>query len=164
MLASLRVGQRIPPAYLSRLDSDGVVQPIHSELLFSGGRLIVVGAPGAFTPVCAREHLPSFLANAPALRAAGYRRIICVTSSDPFVLAAWADQIDPGRALEFVSDGNLEFARACGLAALENGLFLGERSRRYVLELDNAVVQRMRVEPDLLSVTCTRAQDILELD
>ncbi|PZO51179.1 MAG: hypothetical protein DCF16_11565 [Alphaproteobacteria bacterium] len=139
MLASLRVGQRIPPAYLSRLDSDGVVQPIHSELLFSGGRLIVVGAPGAFTPVCAREHLPSFLANAPALRAAG-------------------------RALEFVSDGNLDFARACGLAALENDLFLGERSRRYVLELENAVVQRMRVEQDLLSVTCTRAQDILELD
>src|SRR5262245_13801622 len=109
------VGQLIPNAAVADLDEFGQIQAHDTDMLFYGAKVLVVGVPGAFTPACTAKHLPPIIANAPALRRAGFTDLFCIATSDPFSVDAWSKQVDPGRELRFISDGNLDFARACGL-------------------------------------------------
>jgi peroxiredoxin len=75
---------------------------------------------------------------------------------------AWADQVDPGGNLTFLSDGNLELARAAGLVTREPSYFLGECSKRFTLILRNAVIEKIAVEPRIDMVSCTSAKHLLD--
>ncbi len=161
MLGPIKTGRRVPPAALAEL-AGGVVRTIGTEPLFAGRRSLVIGVPGAFTPVCHQVHLPDFVAMADQFRAAGFQQLLVIAASDPFALSAWSSTIDPEGRLRFLSDGNLEFTRKLGLTSQESALFLGERSRRYTMIVQDAVVERLSVETSILNVTCTRA-DVVEL-
>src|SRR5262245_32712742 len=113
------VGSLVPRSRLAELDEDRVVRVIDAERLFARGKSLVVGAPGAYTPICTHDHLPEFVANADQMRAQGYGRVICIVSSDPYSTAAWARDLDPQHKMLFLSDGNLEFSRAVGLVSHE---------------------------------------------
>ena len=155
-----RVGLRVPDVPLGQL-SHGTLDVVHTHALFAGRRAIVIGIPGAFTPICEGEHLPGFIANAAKLKQAGFDMICCIAPNDPWVLSRWAQEVDPGGAIRFLSDGNLAFARALGLNGREDGFFLGERSRRYVMTLDRAVIQKLRVDDDILRLNCTTADAVM---
>ncbi|MET0181962.1 MAG: peroxiredoxin [Caulobacterales bacterium] len=157
--ARLKIGHRIPNAMLGVL-RDGAVSAANTESLFAGRRAVVIGVPGAYTPICTQRHLPQFIEAAPKLRRSGYGLIACIAPNDPFVLARWAADIDPRGELEFYSDGNLEFARAAGVARREPDFFLGERSERYMLTTENAVITRFNVENSIFDIACTRVENV----
>ena len=163
MLATIVNGSRAPAVALGYL-SKGVVSSITTDVLFASKRSVVLGVPGAFTPVCSQEHVPVFVANASVFSAAGFHPLICVSPNDPFVLEAWQREVDPQSRLRFLSDGNLDFCDALGLSMRNTDLFLGSRSRRYMLIIDNNIIQRVRVESNILTYACTRAEDALFLD
>lgn len=54
------VGLRPPPIELCELDGN-VMLPVNTEQLFAGVRAVVLGVPGAFTPVCTSRHIPEFI-------------------------------------------------------------------------------------------------------
>lgn len=120
-----------------------------------------MGIPGAFTPVCTQHHIPEFVASADRLTASGFSHLICIAPNDPFVLKAWAQQIDPQGRIEFYSDGNLEFARSLGLLEQVTHLYLGWRSSRYLMVTDGGVIRRLRVEKDAVHYDCTKPQNAL---
>lgn len=122
---------------------------------------MLIGVPGAFTPVCTDEHLPDLIANAPALKAAGFAKIVCIAPNDPYALAAWQAQVDPDGVLTLLSDGNLDFSRACGLTVREPGLFLGERTARFLMVTEDAVVTKLNVERSILNVAVSRSREVL---
>ncbi len=163
MIASIRQGQRLPPVTFAEM-RHGEVTPVRLEPLLAGKRSLLIGVPGAFTPVCSDRHLPQFIEMADRLRKAGFDQLLVIAPSDPFVIAAWSNQVDPGRKLRFLSDGNLEFTRKTGLTSHEGALFLGERSRRYTMIVQDAVVERLNVETSVLNVTCSRAAAVFELE
>ena len=101
------------------------------------------------------------LAHADTLRAHGIERLFCVATSDPFSLAAWAEQVDPHGKIRFLSDGNLQFARALDLVSRCDALFLGLRSERYALTLSGGVIRSCRIEESILDFSCTA--EMLEL-
>lgn len=156
----IRVGERVPPVRLGRL-SHGVVTSQSAETLFQGRRGILIGVPGAFTPVCSGTHVPDFVQRAPQLKASGYDFVACLASNDPWTLDVWGRQLDPEGRLMFLSDGNLEFVRKTGLTRTDPDYFLGERCRRFMMVLNGAVVEKLSVEPELAALTCTRAADVL---
>ncbi|MBP7704417.1 MAG: peroxiredoxin [Caulobacter sp.] len=158
----LRQGHRVPYATLAELWIDEV-RPVTTDALFSTRHTLVIGVPGAFTPTCSEKHLPDFIQMADSLKRSGFHDIIVISPSDPFAVAAWATQVDPDGKLRFVSDGNLEFTRKAGLTSHEDRFFLGERSKRYLMIVRNAIVDRLSVEDSVLNVSCSRAQS-LELD
>jgi peroxiredoxin len=158
----LRQGHRVPQATLAELWLADV-RPITTEALFSGKTSLVIGVPGAFTPTCSEKHLPDFIEMSDRLKQSGFDDLIVLSPSDPFAIAAWATQVDPDGKLRFVSDGNLEFTRKAGLTSHEDRFFLGERSKRYLMIVRNAIVDRLSVEDSVLNVSCSRAQS-LELD
>ena len=96
--------------------------------------------------------------------ASGYNQLICIAPNDPFVLKAWSRLLDPEKRLEFLSDGNLDFARALNLKVENRELFLGWRSERYLIIVENGSITRFRVEPSVLTYSCTRAVDALDVE
>lgn len=158
----IRAGQRIPNVPLATLDAFGQIQVHDSDMLFHGDKVLVVGVPGSFTPVCTAKHLPPIIKNADRLKQAGFTDLFCIATSDPFSVDAWARQVDPERELRFISDGNLDFARACGLLTHEQSFFLGHRSRRYSMVLKDSFVAQVNVEASVLDVTCSAAEALLD--
>ncbi|MEY4785950.1 MAG: hypothetical protein RIR41_3885 [Pseudomonadota bacterium] len=155
------VGKRLPDAKLGEM-VDGEIRPCVASELFAVGRAVIVGMPGAFTPICSGRHLPNLVANAERLRHGGVKHLACIVTSDPFAIDPWRKEIDPSGKIRFLSDGNLSLARTLGLMSHEPTLFLGERSARYVILTDDGVVSTVRVENSILEVGCT-AIDTLDL-
>ena len=157
------IGSRVPAVPLGYVHS-GAVEAISTDKLFANSSAVVIGIPGAFTPVCSNQHVPNFVANADLLVASGYGKLVCISANDPFVLAAWKREIDPADKILFLSDGNLEFCSALGLVIENKSLFLGRRSQRYLLIIQNMKIQYVRVEDDILDYSCTKAEDVIAHD
>jgi peroxiredoxin len=90
-------------------------------------------------------HVPSILASADAIKAKGVDTIAVTAVNDVFVLDAWkkatlADKVD------FLADGNGEFAKAIDLSFDGSGNGLGTRSKRYSMLVDDGVVKKLNVE------------------
>jgi len=156
-------GSRVPAVPLARLEN-GALQTTPADRLIAYGRAVVMGIPGAFTPVCTQRHIPEFAQSAEKLTAAGFSHLICIAPNDPFVLEAWARQVDPASRIDFYSDGNLEFTRALGLLEQVSHLFLGWRSARYLMVTNDGVIQRLRIEKDVLDYQCARPQLLFTSD
>lgn len=139
----------VPDVQLGFLVGDDVHQ-ISARELFASGRSIVMGIPGAFTPVCTNQHIPDFVRRAAEFAQAGIAHMICIAPNDPFVLAEWARQVDPDHRLRFYSDGNLEFVRALGVNCDIGELFCGERGERYLMIVENGTIVRFQVEASIL--------------
>lgn len=102
--------------------------------------------PGAFTPTCSNQHVPGYVAQAEALKAAGVDEIWCLAVNDAFVMGAWArDQKTAGK-LRMLADGDAAFAKATGLTLDLNGKGLGLRSNRYSMLVKDGKVAKLNVE------------------
>jgi len=139
----------IPDVQLGFL-ADGNVHEISARELFARGRSIVMGIPGAFTPVCTNKHIPDFVSNAERFASAGIHQLVCIAPNDPFVLYEWARQVDPDNRIRFFSDGNLQFVRALGVNCDIGNLFCGERGERYLMIVENGLIVRLKVEANIL--------------
>ena len=148
------IGSALPDVPLARM-VDGEIVAINAARIFSNKSSLIIGVPGAFTPVCTREHVPDLVRNARKLKAAGYEQIACIVANDPFVVEAWSQMLDPGREILFLADGNLQFTSALGLVSYETGLHLGQRSCRYIMRVDSGIIRYLRVEPSILVYACT---------
>ena len=113
----------------------------------SAGKTIAVFAlPGAYTPTCSAQHLPGYLAQADALKAAGVDEIWCVSVNDAFVMGAWGrDQHSAGK-VRMMADGSADFTRATGLTLDLGGRGMGLRSQRYSMLVVDGVVKTLNVE------------------
>ena len=159
-MAEVGVGRRMPPVSLGVLVGEEI-QSRSFEQLLMGRRAVIIGVPGAFTPVCTEEHVPGLINSAERLKASGIGLLICVAPNDPWTIEARARQVDPGRKLMFLSDGNLTLAKALGATIRDTDHFLGTRNRRYLMQTRDAVLERLTVETSPLALSCTRAQDVI---
>jgi 2-Cys peroxiredoxin 5 len=163
MAADIVVGGRVPEVKLGYL-KDGEVHGILARDVFQHHRAVVIGVPGAFIPVCTKQHIPDFVRSARRLRASGFTELVCIAPNDPFTLHAWALAVDPRKRLRFLSDGNLDFTGALGLTSTNRALFLGWRSERYMMIIENGIITRLRVEPDILTYSDTRPAQTWEVE
>ena len=56
---------------------------------FQNKKVVLVAVPGAFTPTCQEQHVPSYLANLEKFKAKGVDQIIVIASNDAWVMSAW---------------------------------------------------------------------------
>ncbi len=154
------VGRKLTGAMLAEL-VDGQVVPVSAYDVMSKGHVLAIGVPGAFTPVCSEQHVPAMVQNASRLRRSGYDHLVCIVACDPFVTDAWANVVDPGRSVRFISDGNLNFAKWLGLVTQEQKLFLGDRSQRYMLSIRDATIETVRIEAQITDYACTKPDNLV---
>ena len=142
---ALSTGDKIPSATLTQMGADGP-QPVTTEDLFAGKKVVLFAVPGAFTPTCSARHLPGFLEHADALKAKGVDTIACVSVNDVFVMKAWGDDQKVGDKVAMLADGTGAFAKAIDLELDLTGPGLGVRSRRYALIAEDGVVKSLRLD------------------
>ena len=80
------------------------------------------------------------------LKAKGVDEIACTAVNDPFVMKAWAESSGGKDIVEFLADGNGDFAKAIGLSFDGSGFGLGVRSQRYSMLVDHGVVKSLHIE------------------
>ena len=142
---TIGVGDRVPSVPLTEASGDGP-EGISSDDLFAGRKVALFGVPGAFTPTCSAQHLPSFVENAAALKAKGIDEIVCMAVNDAFVMGAWGKDQNVGGRVRMVGDGDAAFTRAAGLELDLNGKGLGLRSKRFSMVVDDGVVRVLNID------------------
>jgi glutaredoxin/glutathione-dependent peroxiredoxin len=143
---TIQVGDRLPQATFRVMTADGPVARTTDDI-FRERKVVLVAVPGAFTPTCDRNHLPGYVTNAEVIRARGIDAIVVTAVNDVFVLDAWSKASGAGEeGIEFLADGNGDFARALGLTyeGVANGL--GTRSQRYSMMVEDGVVRVLNIE------------------
>ena len=142
---TLSVGDKIPHATLTQMTSDGP-QPITTEALFEGKKVVLFAVPGAFTPTCSASHLPGYITHADALKSKGVDTIACVSVNDVFVMNAWGKAQNVGDEITLLADGSGDFTRALGLEFDLSARGLGVRSQRYALVAQNGEVKALNID------------------
>ncbi|KAF3360855.1 Pre-mRNA-splicing factor CEF1 [Verticillium dahliae VDG1] len=89
--------------------------------------------------------------------------VFVVSVNDPFVMKAWADQMDPAQqtGIRFLGDPTAEFTKALDLGWDGSAIFGGIRSKRYALVVENGTVKSAHVEPDNTGTAVAMADKVL---
>jgi glutaredoxin/glutathione-dependent peroxiredoxin len=138
-------GEKLPEAAFRVMTPDGPVVR-STEDIFKGRRVVLFAVPGAFTPTCHKNHLPGFLAHRDEILAKGIDAIAVTAVNDVFVMDNWAKSSGGAGRIEFLADGNGDFAKAIGLSRDMTAGGMGVRSQRYSMLVDDGVVQQVSVE------------------
>jgi len=149
---TIQVGDRLPAGTLKEfieVETEGCSlgpNDVDVTKATAGKTIALFALPGAFTPTCSAKHVPGYVAQFDALRAAGVDEIWCVSVNDAFVMGAWArDQKTAGK-VRMLGDGSALFTKAVGqvLDLTERGM--GVRSQRYSMLVVDGVVKTLNVE------------------
>jgi peroxiredoxin len=141
----IKVGDRLPNATFRVMTTEGP-RPKTTDDVFKGKKVALFAVPGAFTPTCSNLHLPSFLKNVDALKSKGVHTIAVTGVNDVFVMEAWKKATGADGKIEFLADGNGEFAKGVGMDFDGSGNGLGVRSKRYSMLVDDGVVKTLSIE------------------
>jgi peroxiredoxin len=158
---TIKVGDRLPDASFRVMTASGPATKTTAQL-FNDRKVALFAVPGAFTPTCNNAHLPSFLANANAIKAKGIDAIAVTGVNDVFVMNAWAKASGGDGIIEFLADGNGDFARALDLTMDGSGAGLGIRSRRYAMVVDHGVVTHLNIEDVPSKAEVASAENLLK--
>jgi peroxiredoxin len=140
----IEVGQKLPEAKFRVTTPDGPGWATTDEV-FKGKKVVLFAVPGAFTPTCHKNHLPGFVQNADAIKAKGVDTIAVTAVNDGFVMDAWK-KASAADKIEFLADGNGDFAKAIDMTLDGSGNGLGIRSKRYSMLVEDGVVKKLNVE------------------
>jgi peroxiredoxin len=142
---AIKVGDKLPEATFKIMSAEGPKDATTAEL-FGGKKVALFAVPGAFTPTCTKQHLPSFVANDMALKNKGLAAVYCTAVNDVFVLDAWGKSNGAAGKVTMLADGSADFAKKCGLEMDLTARGMGVRSKRYAMVIDNGVVSVLNVE------------------
>lgn len=142
---TIKAGDKMPSGTFTTPGADGP-QKLTTDQLFGGKRVVLFSVPGAFTPTCDARHLPGFVQHAPDFKAKGVDTVACMAVNDVFVMNAWAKDSGGADKIEFLSDGNADFAKAIGLTLDGSGFGLGTRLQRFAMVVKDGVVTTLNVE------------------
>lgn len=138
-------GQAVPQViFRTRHNNDW--QPVSSNDIFAGKRVIVFSLPGAFTPTCSSTHLPRYNELAGVFKEQGIDEIICISVNDGFVMESWGQDQDAAN-IRLLPDGNGEFSEGMGMLADMSELGFGKRSWRYSMLVNDGTIEKMFIEP-----------------
>jgi peroxiredoxin len=130
--------------------------------VFKGKKVVLFAVPGAFTPTCNNNHLPGFLKNVDAFKSKGIDTIAVTGVNDAFVFDAWKRATGAGGKIEFLADGNGDFAKALDLTMDGSAFGLGTRSKRYAMLIEDGVVKKLNVEAVGGKVEASSAENLLK--
>ncbi|AJY48191.1 peroxiredoxin [Martelella endophytica] len=157
---SIAKGDTLPSATFRELTENGP-EKVSTDDIFKGKKVVLFAVPGAFTPTCSINHLPTYLENRDAILSRGVDEIAVVAVNDAFVMGGWAKATGGEGKIRYLSDADGSFTKALGMELDLSGGGLGERSKRYSMLVDNGVVKELNVEENSGQATVSAAATIL---
>lgn len=154
-------GERLPAGKFRVKQPDGSMKEVTTDELFKGQKVVFVGVPGAFTTTCHNAHIPQFVEHAGSIKAKGVDRIVVMAVNDQHVMREWGAALDGAGKIDFVADGDGDYARALGFDTVIPGL--GTRVKRFSTLVEDGVVKTLNFEPEGgKGIQMTGAAKILE--
>ena len=148
----IKVGDTLPAVTLMEyveVEGNGCSigpNPVDVAAATAGKTIALFALPGAFTPTCSVKHVPGYVENHDALKAAGVDEIWCVSVNDAFVMGAWAREQKTGTKVRMLGDGSAAFTQATGLTLDLTGRGMGVRSNRYSMLVKDGKVASLNNE------------------
>ena len=133
------------------------------EYFFKNKKVILFGVPGAYTSVCSKKHLPSYINMYDKLKKKGIDHIICLSANDPFVMNAWGKENNVDNKIIMLADPFLNFTKDIGADVDKSGRGLGIRSNRYTMFVDNMKVIKLQEEKDTGTCEISAAENFIKL-
>lgn len=149
---TIKVGDRLPEGKLNEFietESEGCsVGPNAFNVadLVKGKKIAIFGLPGAFTPTCSAQHVPSYLKNYDALKEKGVDEIWCLSVNDAFVMGAWGRDQKSGGKVRMMADGSGEYTKKLGLDQDLTARGMGIRCKRFSMLVDDGKVTQFNIE------------------
>jgi peroxiredoxin len=148
----LKVGDKLPAGSLQEfieVEGNGCTigpNTFDVEKAAAGKTIAVFGLPGAFTPTCSAKHVPGYVEQAEALKAAGVDEIWCISVNDAFVMGAWGREQKTAGKVRMMADGSAAFTNATGLSMDLTARGMGVRSQRFSMLVKDGVVKTLNIE------------------
>jgi peroxiredoxin len=142
---TIKQGDKMPEGKLRTMTANGPAE-ISTDELFKGKKVVLFSVPGAFTPTCSNQHLPSYLKNFDKIKGQGVDTIACMAVNDPFVMDAWGKDRGVGDKIKMLADGNGDYTKALGLELDGSKFGLGKRGKRFSMIVDNGVVKELNID------------------
>lgn len=119
-----------------------------TDSIFKKKRVVLFSLPGAFTPTCSSEQLPSFEEHYDRITKFAIDEVYCISVNDSFVMNAWSQHMGIEK-VKMIPDGSGNFTRFMGMLIGKNHLGFGNRSWRYMAVINNGVVEKFWQEPGI---------------
>ena len=148
----IKVGDTLPACKLMEyvaVEGEGCSigpAPVELPAALAGKTVVLFAVPGAFTPTCSEKHLPGYVEQAEAFKAAGVDEIWCLAVNDAFVMGAWGREQQTAGKVRMIGDGDAALAKATGLTLDLNGKGLGLRANRFSMLVKDGKVVTLNVE------------------
>ena len=126
----------------------GEWKDVSTKELFGNKKVVIFSLPGAFTPTCSGEQLPTYDEMYSQFKDKGIDDVYCVSVNDAFVMNAWARDLGI-KNVKMIPDGSGNFTRFMGMLVGKNHLGFGNRSWRYMCVINNGVVEKWWQEPGI---------------
>jgi peroxiredoxin len=145
----ISIGDKVP---FVDLDWGFPPQKVNIPRYTWGRSVIIVGVPGAFTPVASNKVVPSYLENQAALKEQGVEEVIFYSVNDGAVMRSWFNATGAnGTMSQMFGDPSGEFTRDCGMELVDPELVakgLVGRSKAFAMHVVSCVVQHVAVCED----------------
>ena len=133
------------------------------ESFFKSKKVILIGLPGAYTSICSKKHLPSYIKMYDKFREKGIDHVICLSVNDPFVMDAWGKQNHVDGKIIMIGDPFLNFTKDIGAEVDKSGRGLGIRSNRYTMFVEDMKVTKLQEEKDTGTCEISAAENFFNL-
>ena len=110
--------------------------------LFINKKILLIGVPGAFTPTCAKDHIPEFISNIENFHKKGIDDIFVISVNDPFVMDSWISSYGENN-INYIADPNGDFIKETGLELDLSSIGLGVRLSRFAMLINNCEIKKI---------------------
>jgi len=147
---AVKKGDKIPEhIQVQIIGEDGNKERVTIGDVIKGKKVVLVGVPGAFTPVCSSSHIPGFVEKVKEFADKGVNYIGVIANNDIFVMREWGKSLGcDGSNVRMISDGNTELSKALGATVDMTSRTMGERTRRFAMYIDDGEVKAVSIEED----------------
>ena len=145
----IKEGDTLPDLKVFVIDKEH--KEISTKEILNKDKVILFGVPGAFTPTCSNQHLPSFIKSTEKLREKNIKKVFCISINDPYVMDAWGKSYSLKNELILLADVKGDFTKSIGAEFNWRGWSL--RSKRYTMLLHAGVVKKLVEEEGKCELT-----------
>ena len=145
----IKEGDTLPDVKVFIIDKEH--KEISTKEILNKDKVILFGVPGAFTPTCSNQHLPSFIKSTEKLREKNIKKVFCISINDPYVMDAWGKSYSLKNELILLADVKGDFTKSIGAEFNWRGWSM--RSKRYTMLLHAGVVKKLVEEEGKCELT-----------
>ena len=124
----------------------GEWKDVSTKELFGDKKVVIFSLPGAFTPTCSGQQLPTYDEMYSQFKDKGIDDVYCVSVNDAFVMNAWARDLGI-KNVKMIPDGDGTFTRSMGMLVNKPKQGFGMRSWRYAAIVNDGTIENMFIEP-----------------